>query len=394
VPDIAPEFTVFADGFVDSPEWGSAFVFLAKFLEQVYMDSSPIAQYYPQMAAYVRYLSNKRDRRTHTLAYGLGDWCDSHSVKGGCGPEGQWTKLGVTGTAIWYADCVLMARFAEKVAPAEVNQWRALAAEAKAAYISTFWNETSQSFGELSQTANAMPIALGMLEDDHLNDFGNWASYKAGALRALIADIEAHGMHQTGGDIGHRFILQALQHSNRSDIISAVTARRDTPSYGAIIAAGATSLTEEWDGGGSQLHTQLGHIDEWFYSGLAGIQLDLSPHVSTPIRLIPAGTVKEVSKVEASYHSVLGLIESSWNRSDNGTFQLQVTIPLNAVATVHVPAAIDSEVHVRSLDDTRSFSNHAIQQKRDAHGVEFLVHSGKYSFTSKVFMLEQTAVYI
>lgn len=36
-------------------------------------------------------------------------------------------------------------------------------------------------------------------------------------------------------------------------------------------ARGATSLTEFWDGTGSQNHFMLGAIDKWFGLGLAGI---------------------------------------------------------------------------------------------------------------------------
>ncbi len=59
VPDIAPEYTVFAGGFRDSPEWGSAFLFLTDYLWTQYGDSSAIAAHFDAMAAYAQYLLTK-----------------------------------------------------------------------------------------------------------------------------------------------------------------------------------------------------------------------------------------------------------------------------------------------------------------------------------------------
>ena len=54
--------------------------------------------------------------------------------------------------------------------------------------------------------------------------------------------------------------------------------RTDSPSYGYQLAQGATALTEAWDSNpnSSQDHFMLGHAEEWFYRGLAGIDFDLS----------------------------------------------------------------------------------------------------------------------
>ena len=54
--------------------------------------------------------------------------------------------------------------------------------------------------------------------------------------------------------------------------------RTDSPSYGYQLKQGATTLTEAWDADprSSQNHFMLGAAEEWFYRGLAGIDLDLS----------------------------------------------------------------------------------------------------------------------
>ena len=61
--------------------------------------------------------------------------------------------------------------------------------------------------------------------------------------------------------------------AGRSDVIAAMANRTDLPSYGFQIEHGVTALSETWDPrvGNSQNHCMLGHIEEWFGHGLAGI---------------------------------------------------------------------------------------------------------------------------
>ena len=74
IPTIAPQYTVFSEGFLDTPEWGSAYILIPWYLYQWYGDTRPLEENYDKMARYVDYLSSKADG--HIVAYGLGDWCD------------------------------------------------------------------------------------------------------------------------------------------------------------------------------------------------------------------------------------------------------------------------------------------------------------------------------
>jgi hypothetical protein len=227
-----------------------------------------VKQHYAAMVRYVQYLMSRRDNRG-LLAYGLGDWCDANS-KHGCDPPGQLTPLGVTGTCMLFSNCVLLSRFASEILlnATEAQRWAAAAESVRADYLaSPLWPPTNGS-----QTSPAMPLAVGLLDT---------AALQLVALDALILDIESRDYHQTGGDIGHRFILSALGQSVRgNDIVARITNSTTFPSYGAMLAAGATSLPEQWDGSGSQLHSMLGHVDEWFYRHVLGFT---PPHAPSPL---------------------------------------------------------------------------------------------------------------
>jgi hypothetical protein len=113
--------------------------------------------------------------------------------------------------------------------------------------------------------------------------------------------------------------------------------RNDSPSYGYQLRRGATTLTEAWDAnpGSSQNHFMLGHAEEWFYRGLAGIDVDMSRPDSRQIVIRPAFLAK-VPEVQAEVHTVLGTIKSAWSREGVKVIW-RVEIPVGSRAIVVLP---------------------------------------------------------
>ena len=89
--------------------------------------------------------------------------------------------------------------------------------------------------------------------------------------------------------------------------------RTNEPSYGSMIENGVTSLPEAWDGDplSSQNHCMLGHIQEWFMSGLVGINQEEYSVGFERIVIRPA-VPQGLEKVSGYYESVRGRIESAW----------------------------------------------------------------------------------
>lgn len=86
----------------------------------------------------------------------------------------------------------------------------------------------------------------------------------------------------------------------------------------------------------------LGHLMEWFYSGLAGIGQEPGSIAFKKILIRPQ-PVGNITFAKASYHSPYGIIKSEWHKSDS-TFDLQVQIPPNTTATIHLPDAGNGKV--------------------------------------------------
>ena len=111
----------------------------------------------------------------------------------------------------------------------------------------------------------------------------------------------------------------------------------DAPGYGFQLQFGATTLTEQWDPrrGSSWNHFMLGHIDEWFFATLAGIQPD-KKNPGMKHFIIKPEIVGDITFVKASTESLFGKISVNW-RIENKRFMLDVSVPYNTTAEVYLP---------------------------------------------------------
>lgn len=366
VPDIAPEFVPFVGGFRDSPEWGSAAVILPWQLYEWYGDRETMAVAYPMMRRYVDYLATKADG--HILSHGLGDWYDL----GPRGPgEAQLTPKALTATAIWYRDLDLLARMAGLLGKADDAVALARRAEdVRQAFNARFYDPAAKAYSTGSQTAFAMPLYFGMVEPkDRREVFGN-----------LVRSIRDGGGALTAGDVGFDYLLKALEEGGASDLIFEMNAREDVPGYGFQLARGATALTESWAAlrEVSNNHMMLGHLMEWFYSGLAGIRQANGSKGFETVEIKPH-PVGDVAWVKARYHALRGEIVCDW-RIEGGRFHLDVTIPANAKAVVYVPASSLSAVTESGVPVSRADGVASIGL--ESGRAVFAVGSGVYRFAS------------
>lgn len=81
----------------------------------------------------------------------------------------------------------------------------------------------------------------------------------------------------------------------------------------------------------------LGHLMEWFYDALGGIQQN-EHSVAYKIIDIKPQPVGEITQASTTYLSVYGKVVSDW-KIVNGIFELNVTIPANTTANVYLPGS-------------------------------------------------------
>jgi alpha-L-rhamnosidase len=325
IPSIDPEYVRFESGFEDSPEWGSSFIISPWNQYRWYGDRASLESCYPDMKKYIDYLGSKA--QNNILSYGLGDWFDIGPKSPG---YAQLTSYGVTATATYYYDVTIMRQVASLLKKDnDVAYYEQLGRNIKKAFEDKYIDKTTKKVERDSQTANAMALYTGLVEP----------ADTAWVMHNLIESIRSKNNALTAGDIGYSYLLKTLGEHGRADIIYDMNSKYDVPGYGWQLAHGATALTESWQAYGfiSNNHFMLGHLMEWFYSGLGGIRQSTSSVAYHDILIDPQIT-GDITSASASYECPYGTIRSEWKLSGN-EYMLHVSIPANTFASVILPCS-------------------------------------------------------
>jgi hypothetical protein len=369
VPEIAPQYVLFDPHwgvFDDSPEWGSAAVLAHWYVYQRDGNAAALLSHLEVMRRYVDYLATRA--QDNIIAYGLGDWYDIGPGEPGIS---KLTTPGLTATAIYYQDLLVLTKTLALAGNGQESLVYSEKAEAvRRSFNARFFDAASHRYDKGSQTAQAMPLVIGMTPEGE----------RARVLDALVADIRAHDNHVTAGDVGFHYVVNALLDGGRSDVLYDMLERTDAPSYGYQLAKGATALTEAWDANpnSSQDHFMLGHAEEWFYRGLGGINVDFSAEPPRQLVVHPH-LVGTLAWVRTRYDSAWGPIESSWHRGPTQTVY-EFTIPANAKATVDLDATSPAALMVDGSDPDKApgVVGHRIRK----NAVELVLGSGHYRISA------------
>lgn len=358
IPEIAPEFTRFTPPFDESPEWGSAAIILPWYNYQWYGDKETLIGSYDMMKRYVMYLRDSL--KNNILLHGLGDWFDIGPNRSGFS---QMTKMGVTATAIYYYDLMVInsvAKLLDKKEDALI--YEKLAKKIRRAFNKKFFSKQLLRYDSASQTANAMALYMGLVK----------SKYRNMIIDALVKDIKDNNNALTAGDVGYRYVLRALEDAGRSDVIFDMNSRDEVPGYGFQLKHGATALTESWQAyeSVSNNHLMLGHLMEWFYSGLAGIKQSDNSIGFKNVEINPQ-PVGNIISSKANYHSVYGDIVSEWKK-ESEKLELHVEIPVNTTATVILPIGSNRSI---TMNGTKAKAKH-----KNGRAI-IKIGSGVYNFT-------------
>lgn len=334
MPTTAPEYVVFEgpgmDAFAESPEWGGSLVIFPFMYYETYGDDSLIRKYYSNMRRYVDYLKTRADN--HILSFGLGDWYDYGDFRAGFSRN---TPVPLVATAHYYMTVMYLIEAAKMVGnDYDIRYYSSLAQDISIAFNKRFFDKNTAQYGTGSQCSNALPLFLYMTQDEKV-------------FKNLIKDVEAHGNRLTTGDVGNRYLIQTLARNGQHELIYKMFNHEEAPGYGFQLKFGATTLTEQWDPrqGSSWNHFMMGQIDEWFFNSLVGVR----PYAASTLEnqqnksqqgyqkfIIAPKPIGDLKFIKSSYETLYGTIVVDWTRQD-GTFTLNVSVPVNTTAVVYLP---------------------------------------------------------
>lgn len=369
IPDIAPEYALFPDGFRDSIAWGISLLMVPDLLFETYNNVTAIEIAYPAMKSYMDYMRTK-EFRDGLIGHGLGDW--------GIAPQTGGDYVENVETAFYYEGYRLMAKFADILGYTEdIECYKAEAERIKLNYNKLLLNTLSGldfkyayhrlggSFDPENQIVQAIPLAFGLVPEEA----------REAVELALLHTVSSRQFHS--GEIGLRYLFLALSRMNRNDIVMDMMMQPEHPSYIRFVERGETSLPEFWtDDARSRNHDMMGHILEWMYRELLGISSASGAYKEI---LIAPFRSERVKRVKGVHHSIRGEISVEFAHSDKEVL-LNVKVPANTIATVQIPLLRSGS---RLLECGKVVSYDEITQDAQAYA-RLQVGSGSYSFVNRL----------
>jgi alpha-L-rhamnosidase len=366
--DISPEIPgLVREG---SPFWSDAGVTVPWTAWRHYGDTRIIAENYAAMQKWLSYILARNPNHIWEKDVGqsYGDWL---------APSGNpASDHPVIATAVWAENAKMMADMARAIGrPVDAASYEALFGKIKTAFNQRFVS-TSGKVGSGHQTPQALALRLGLLPTTQVK----------GAVDTLAQDVQNRGWHLSTGFVGTSCLLPALSEGGRDDAAYQVLLQTTHPSWGYMVKQGGTTMWERWDSDvvcrtrSSHLcsfnHFCFGGVGEWLFRYLGGIDLDGTgvgfDRIVVRPRLAPG-----ITWAEARYESVRGTIRSRWENA-GGNFSLELTIPTNTRAKVHLPAP--GPGHVRESGRPVTPGTGVIYLGQDSGRTVFEVGGGTYAF--------------
>ncbi len=345
---------------VGAPGWGDAGVIVPFTAWTQYGDRSTIDQSWAPMERWLAFIehANSDHVRRNELGPNYGDWL---------APD-EKTPKDLAATAYWAMIAGMMEKMAAATGrPQQAAKYRALHESIRDAYQKTYISSEGNVQGG-TQTAYLLTLYMRLAPADMEKTIAD----------KLVSDIEAHGVHLTTGFLGTPFLLSALDQQGRTDIAYKLLLNDTYPSWGYMIAKGATTWWERWNGDtgdpsmNSYNHYAFGSVMAWVYRRVAGIDTAEDGPGFHHILIAPQRSPRMAS-ASAEYDSVYGKVATRW-KDDGKLFSLDVTIPANTSASILVPGAATSQL---SQDGKR------VTSPAGASGHQVQVGSGTYHFESR-----------
>ena len=352
------------------PAWGTAYPLLCWYMYRYYGDESLLVAQYDGVKDYVEFLRSKAKNDLLDFSH-YGDWVAIDKTPGD-----------LVSSFYYCFDVMILTKMAEVLGyDAEIKTYKGLTEKIKMAIHKKYYDSKTQNYANGTQTANLLPLYLDIVPEELKGSvFGN--------LREDI--LYKNNTHLTTGIIGTKYLMDVLTKFNANALAYDLATQTSYPSWGYMMANGATTLWELWQhktgpSMNSHNHPMFGSIGSWFYRTLAGIT---QPDRSSGFRniLIQPQMVRDLRFVTGAIHTPRGTITCSWSKSSR-SISLDLIIPVNAQAEIHLPK-FDWEGITLKENDKQIYNGqkfltglNGIQMVEETQNeVIIKIGSGQYSF--------------
>ncbi|MFI9486631.1 family 78 glycoside hydrolase catalytic domain [Promicromonospora sp. NPDC052451] len=349
-----------------SAGWGDAVVAVPWELYRTYGDREALAENWGAMVRWVDWaLETARTLRHHTRrqrspepapheeylwdgTFHWGEWTEPVPR----GPDGErrdpvkvnpaaWfmADKGEVGTAYLYRSTTTLAQIA-RVLGFEDDAARYAEAGRRVldAWRTEFLGPDGRTVAD-TQAAYVRALSFGLVPDE----------LRAAAAERLVELVAEAGGHLATGFLSTGDLLPVLVDAGRTDVAYGLLFRTTPPSWLAMVAKGATTIWEDWEGIDDQgeAHESLNHYSKgavvrFLHSHTLGLRQDRGSVAWEAFTVAPVPG--PLTWAEGTHESPQGTIVVRWDRTADG-LRAQVTVPAGAVCTLRLPGA-DPEVVV------------------------------------------------
>ena len=324
--------------------WSDVGVLIPWRWAEIYQDDSILREHYDGMARYARFMEKRCGKNMPFFAESVkipkeakkyfvnigqsyGEWAEPVDVDGGFRWQDFIAPHPEVSTAYTAYILGLMAKIAKRLGHEEdAAEFESFSEGCKAAYRALVATK-KYSLDTDRQARLVRPLYMDLLDEEQT----------AFAKRRLVKALENYNWRLGTGFLSTPLILYVLA-SYDIEAAYKLLENEERPGWLSMPKAGATTIWEAWEGPegeqggiGSLNHYSKGAVVEWLFSVMCGINVTGENRFTIAPR--PGG---HFTHAKASYNSVFGLIESSWERKDGKTVYT-VTVPANCEADIRLP---------------------------------------------------------
>lgn len=360
----------------------TCFLLIPWFLYTRFGDRRTLERHYAGLKRWNEYLGSRTEDDIVIYSH-WGDWAPPLAERAGDDTARSALTPGeFMSTGYYHYNAQLLAHCARILGEErEAAGFAELAERIRLAFNRKFLDPATARYAHGNQAAQAFALFLGVVPEEA----------RPAVLQRLLDDIAAHDNHLTTGNLCTKYLLEVLTECGQVEAAYRLATQTTYPSWGYMIARGATTIWEIWEcetGGGmnSHNHPMYGTIGSWFYKYLAGITFDPAYPACGRVVIKPY-LPADLTFVKASLHTVQGEVVSEWERIGKA-LSLGVVIPGNCTATVSLPvgeAGIvrESDLVIWQGDAPGDMPAGITACRLSGDRVEVSVGSGAYRFVAE-----------
>ncbi|MCF7561530.1 glycoside hydrolase family 78 protein [Sabulilitoribacter multivorans] len=379
VPFIVPDVLQNKNG---GSGWGDACVIIPWDIYNITGDITVLEESYESAKKWVGYYQSKvNDKAYIPIMHSFGDWLQPYPSKTlKKGNRGDTPKELIS-TAYFAHSAHLISKIAGVLGKInDEKKYKDLYKAAANAFENEFFDENARfKQDRQTQTSYLLGIYFDLFKPET----------KLKAQKYLLEEIKNADYHLGTGFLGTPILPKVLDDMGEIDLMYKILFKETYPSWFYSINQGATTMWERWnsysksEGYNPQSMNSLNHyaygaIGQWMYERIAGIAPLESGYKKIRIAPIPN---EKLTSASASVNTPYGKASSSWEIEDD-SFNLDVVIPPNTTAEIHIPNATQNNLLVNG-NALKEASNLKLIGS-DEQSIKILAEPGTYNIQTKL----------